>query len=389
MQEINDIVYKQKYLKYKAKYLELQEQIGGDDEIRFKNCAILKLSIRNNSGKTTANLDMIYSGKVNDKRKYYVSVNDELINNMTGTIQLNLKTFKFELENQLTHTDQNYIVCTHNTRLRCFIDNYFDIKDNNTDIEISDNQYVFYTRTAKDINELLGNRYNKKNIDIYIIRHGEGTHNVKKGFSKAFKVYNDTLLTENGIKQAENAGTQLNKYFNSNKIEKIDGLFASKLKRTRQTLTKLLENIKLLNIPTEIIILPCSHELTDFTKDKNCEDGNEGKPVAFENRSKCVCGSIDTMSCTNTQETQKTQEICKKEDIYDINWKYFNIFYSKRKETAKSVNYTGCRNTNFIKQIIEILKGIENYKKEYMLSSDVQKSKENQSAKKRHIRLKY
>ena len=56
-----DELYRQKYLKYKEKYLELRDQSGGiklwpfnkkngkkkdskkkDDEIRFKNCAILK-----------------------------------------------------------------------------------------------------------------------------------------------------------------------------------------------------------------------------------------------------------------------------------------------------------------------------------------------------------
>ena len=41
---ITEINFTQKYLKYKQKYLLLQDQFGGVKEKQFINCAILQLS---------------------------------------------------------------------------------------------------------------------------------------------------------------------------------------------------------------------------------------------------------------------------------------------------------------------------------------------------------
>jgi bisphosphoglycerate-dependent phosphoglycerate mutase len=211
---------------------------------------------------------------------------------------------------------------------------------------------------------LLGENYDKlqdKNIDIYIIRHGEGTHNIKKGLKKKLtQVFgnNDTELTKNGINQAINAGNALKKYLINNKITKFDYLFGSKLKRTRQTLINILGQIDIenFNIPKHIIILPCSHELSKFKESINCDELNESTFIPSENRANCVCGATDTMSINcNTTKIQTNPE-CINEKGYNIDWTKFNEFTQKRAlYSKKDLEYSGCRNTNFIKQIIDII----------------------------------
>jgi phosphohistidine phosphatase SixA len=397
---IHDEMYRQKYLKYKAKYLELRDQEGAgkknnkDDEIRFKNCAILKLSIR----KKTDNrgfrvfLQLVYSGELSERskkkepnRKYYISHSDALQQNIRMT-ELGWYSDKIKKTIELINnaSDINtYVLCTHNTRIRCFVNQFFreypkpdpdTVSGTVSDIEITDTETMFGIREciSHPISLLGLPRTDLHNTDIYIIRHGEAEHNPRSGISKrfhqAFGNY-DTELIKEGETQATNAGP---KFVNLLGETKINNVFASKLRRTRDTLVHILNKIKLEQLPLEqekikMIILPCVHELTKFDKkgdksdktgvksDKkgeNCDKFNKGAIIPNENRSKCVYDdqkiklfkSKDNKSKDNKITSLQSQTICKGDGTNYVNdWSYFN-------------KNNDCTETNFVQLILDYSK---------------------------------
>ena len=295
MEEINDMVYKQKYLKYKAKYLELQEQSGGEDgeKIKFQNCAVLLLRIKKEN--TLATLKLIHSGDTNDTKHNYYTVEEEkqgtqkLAENVAKLVQK-----KQEQKTEKPETEKNYLVCVHNNRLRCFINQYFK---NGEDIKTNDEKrYTFGDRTCKLTNlitaenYLMNDKYIHKTVNIYIIRHGAGTHNLKPDqknnllnhINKFIRL--DPSLTQEGKTQATSASSSINKSISSiNKSISFDKLFASRLKRTRETIDKL----GVTTIPNVIYILPCAHELIyNPGKDGKCDAHQTGLKNIREGLSK-------------------------------------------------------------------------------------------------------
>jgi hypothetical protein len=128
----------------------------------------------------------------------------------------------------------------------------------------------------------------RRNYKIYIIRHGHAQHNKKFSIHMA----NDTLLTNKGIEQAKLVGTVLNNIPSF----KIDYLFASKLKRTRQTLKYIIfglnDNLKSQIKNKQIIILPCSHEL-GYTINGKCDNLRKSSTL-FPRENENVCFDDNT-----------------------------------------------------------------------------------------------
>ena len=132
--------------------------------------------------------------------------------------------------------------------------------------------------------------------NIYIIRHGSSTHNLNFFNKNRSHLKYDTLLTETGVLDTHHIASYFfDKYKNNLKIHY---LFASHLKRPRQTLEKILSNLDFLSksyntnldtiiINKKIIILPCSHELY-YKKNSNCDDFSSYLPTPPENRNNCV-----------------------------------------------------------------------------------------------------
>jgi hypothetical protein len=99
---------------------------------------------------------------------------------------------------------------------------------------------------------------------FYLIRHGQGEHNVLKGMSKKWGAlaisskYKDPSLTNTGVQQAIEIGQKLQVILDQQN-QKVDYLFASDLKRTRQTLYYILQPMD--SDPAlrnkQINILPC------------------------------------------------------------------------------------------------------------------------------------
>ncbi len=344
--------YYKKYLKYKSKYYNLQKLIGGLN----KNKSPTKKS---------------------------------------DAINLPVKE-EFNIEEEL-----NFVVCTHDGRMRCFVKQFFDDEKNdinNTrfmncailklelsgenatlslihsghvddekrqyfasgkDIEISDDTlwnlnhklqkkiigkgFQPITKKLQEIRLLDNIKLSGKKINIYIIRHGQGSHNIKNKLSPSKIMTKDPELTVTGIQQAIIANHVFKQYIGDTPI---DLAFCSKLHRTFQTLGIVLsidESTSRKDITLEkftlnyqqIIVLPCAHEL-HFKKsksNKNCDELNSSRIVANENKSKC-----------SNLEKDKNSSYCKGRD-----WNYY-IEFKKNKNK--------CKNTNMINILISIWENI-------------------------------
>ena len=138
-----------------------------------------------------------------------------------------------------------------------------------------------------------------QNMEIYLIRHGEGRHNEMKLSEKLVNMdARDALLTLEGFSQAQRACEQLKIYLkNQNKIVKFF-FGATHLKRTQQTIAIVQ---KTLNIHQTIHIIPCAHE-TLYTSSGNCDDNiinvigsiaKENQPICSEKHLLSNCFEID------------------------------------------------------------------------------------------------
>jgi hypothetical protein len=192
---------------------------------------------------------------------------------------------------------KNIVITSHSKRMRLFVGDYFYNfnKDKkfmncaviliNTDIlnpketkikmlyrgEIDNNENkdlnLYY-----DIDEF--NNLNLKStrlivppgLNIYMIRHGQGFHNLNNTIAKRLKAMNnkeilkDPQLTLKGHNQAKNTGKFLLQNYPDIKNNTL--YFCSVLLRTRETISNILGELNLSN--QEVIVLPCSHEISNF-----------------------------------------------------------------------------------------------------------------------------
>lgn len=185
------------------------------------------------------------------------------------------------------------MVVTHNSILRCFLkqitgNNVFlktrfknnaiiriTINKDNSFIEMVSEGYlpketkkVYFTKNNNKFSKMDTNLEKYWNIlgynlEIYIIRHGVSYHNIRNILTKHL-VYDTSLVQEHN-----------NLNHNNKNVKEIDYYFVSPLIRTRQTLIKLIPNIK----DEKIVILPCSREIGSIKG--NCRQETI-KP--FENR---------------------------------------------------------------------------------------------------------
>jgi broad specificity phosphatase PhoE len=347
-----DLDYKNKYLKYKMKYLILQQQVGSNQtsqtftsiivthngrmrclldtlgiskplsdidtkEKKFKNCAVLKLII----DPTNINAELIVSGELaagdGKETNYFTSLNKTVSN-------ISVSTYG--------HTFIFYIIRHGHGR---------------HNLEKDKDAQNIVTKTLQ-INKALSSASG-------IIKDAElTTEKDQKDYPK--------IMSTNGEAQAVKAGKELSSKLIGS-VGSVGFLFASDLKRTRQTLYKLLEGADLQIINPSIItvtILPCAHEL-DYNQD-GC-DGHQGI-TATENVMNCtiqttcstVPGQNDYCSSIPTISTDpNSHNLC-------LNWDFYKAFYEGSRKTQKSKNQ--CRKTNMLQQAIFTIlsRNIEEYK---------------------------
>ena len=200
---------------------------------------------------------------------------------------------------------------------------------------------------------------------FYLVRHGQAEHNVLKGFSKAFSS-KDTSLTDAGETQASNSGVKLTSEIikNDPEYKYPDFLFASDLKRTRQTLLKIMKGMPSLKekhgTTRDIIILPCAHELKyKYDPESATCDAKQGAmwlpwaKTPNENISTCT-----RETCTTPGTTKQV--------TYNNDWSSYYDFYSNHTRATrpffkscftcpKEPAGKRCRDTDMITQAIEHL----------------------------------
>ena len=266
---------------------------------------------------------------------------------------------------QSTRKFKNIILVSHNNRMRCFLstitDNYAKIRFMNCAIlklniqprvstlsliyegEVANKRGGYFITQKEDEDEdkndvedvlfpimkfptsLLNVSVMKYNYCIYIIRHGESTHNVKW----ALPIYRDTSLTKIGLEQAENAADFLHQYL---KNKKLDYMFCSKLKRTRETLLQFVE-AGIINSNKKMIVLPCSHEIK---LNKNCYNSVYQGIIALENRKSC-----------NNEKNFKENDNCKS---IKSTYKSIHIYWDLYKKYKNN-----CENNNMLNILIEYI----------------------------------
>ncbi len=158
------------------------------------------------------------------------------------------------------------------------------------------------------------------------MRHAEATHNANKHLKQVdpeltFKGFN------NGGEQSTRVGYFLKPIF---KPEYNNFFFVSKLRRTRQTLAKILSELDLNQTIPSITVLPCTHEIKYYPGGK-CNSRIKTTPS-------------DTMIC-NIDDLSKCSYI----NQFPINWKYYLDFYQNKKSD-------NCSDTNMIKLALNFIK---------------------------------
>lgn len=199
-----------------------------------------------------------------------------------------------------------------------------------------------------------------KNIDVYIIRHGEGSHNKFKNERKNKygeyigellnltrqiplygNLWKDAELTENGMTQANNAGKIMAKcitdYTSLNNIQKV---YSSDLKRTQQTLINFFRGLnkagERYNLE-KITVIPGAHEIGGANSIKYSDDGFPGiLPIAYEN----------TTSYT-TNQGHETEV-----DTVDIIWTKYLEFYDGLTRNDITCNDSSKFKDNFVTQAV-------------------------------------
>jgi broad specificity phosphatase PhoE len=319
---MNNIDYKTKYIKYKIKYLDFIKQYAGVPlpqqtivsplsqqtivmvicshsarlrcllnslgitsaiECRFKNCAILKFEIDN----TNITISLVYEGEVEgeDGKKYYVKSKQN-----SNEEQFYTRTFNFDILSNSLHIKRD---------------------------DIGEVKYV-----------------------IYVMRHGDGTHNaaIISGDKTKLVLHGklkDATLTQKGMIQAMTAGTELLKILHSD-YQTIKYYFASDLYRTRQSLKFAF------GAGIEIIVLPCSHELN--FKNNDCDGHQYYTPQ--ENMSSCNSKDKRTIPVIKDRNDVNRKFIC------DANWEFYDDFYYSSFLSRRQ----HCRDTSMISLCIFISK---------------------------------
>ena len=258
---------------------------------RFKNGCVLKMEVT----RLTITFELVYSGEVSKIKpgyEYYISPNDTQVN---GTILFDIEEFTIP-------------------------NNFYNLGDNE--------RFIFY-----------------------LIRHGEASHNVKKGLPKLFQSISgekDTSLTSKGIEQAQRIYGNIRESERNLTNPDTLYLFSSDLKRTRETMANFISELRKHNttkyvlpetIEEELIVLPCAHEL-NYKNDGKC-DGRQ-----------FLTANENIMNCDSSRPE------CQTEGGHNVNWDIYTRFYNGTRTKSKSGKQK-CRNTDMIKEAIEYIRSAD------------------------------
>jgi broad specificity phosphatase PhoE len=272
---------------------------------RFKNCAIIRVSL--NLETKSFSLELVYDGELSQ---------DEIDG---GKLSPNRPYYTKEQRiTALGGVSDNYIV---------FYPIQGTIEDDNKHLNL----------LPSDLDDL-SKKYNVKEVNIYEVRHGEGEHNDVSNFMSAtLHMKKDTSITSEGVIQAMNSAKALKNILGDNKIHTM---YSSDLKRTRETSSPFFDIlVDPLIEKREIVVLPCSEELSNFGE--NCyEKSAKSIKIVRENYPDCrpeTCKSFKTM----------------RNYTIKINWSFYSAFYrNKMRGKTNLTDSPNCKDTTAVAMIV-------------------------------------
>jgi len=278
---------------------------GGKPTKRFKNAAILKLTLKLDLNKdynqNEYNIELFYVGELNEKKE----------------IDVTKVTNKYYTKPRIDNLEKEISLGSPS--------------DTSLGDRIKD---IIFKLKAEG----------KQEIHMYIVRHAEGEHNTNNNKYKSWinrltsilqiPMHIDPVLSQIGQTQAEAAGIEL-------KHVKFDYVFSSELKRTRQTARIILDNSLDKNKSQLIYPLQCLHEVSDYAYGK-CDDFklNSNLIRAPENKSKCFnpkyhvkdeCTEFNTVWSIYNYELKNKIKCNNTNLLYNVLSGMF--FYNKYKES--------------------------------------------------------
>jgi broad specificity phosphatase PhoE len=307
---INDNTYFEKYIKYKKRYIELKTKYTQNPNI--KNVILVATH--------SYRLQCILN------RLRIMSTNKT----MDG-----IKRFKNCAIVRIFRSP------TGNTCVELFFEGIYAGPPDPTHFEEPDREQILF---EIEINYTNKDYSISDDVEIYLIRHGEGEHNIATGEQK--HILNDTLkdakLTDNGNKQARTAGDKLNSYFSSRIFNPTYYFCASDLSRTQETIANIkyvLNNNRKGDEENPIFIIPCIHEITPNVRaignatEDNCDDIKKlAQGTSIYNTTSC---SIDT---------------CK-----EISINIDGTKHTTRLDWTKYTSRENCSSQNIIKNILTVI----------------------------------
>lgn len=292
---------------------------------KFKNCAIVSLKFEKQDSTISIRCEMVYEGQTDpgeDKSYTYYGTKKQREYSPEGFLWGKYKRWEKRLKDDELFEQVQIDSINSNTLLTNF--NLLP-----KDIEIP--------------------------TTIYLMRHGQASHNIERDMLKS---YTDAELTEEGIDQANTAAQNFVKPTST--FKNFDTIFVSDLKRTSQTAGVFVNKFNTLehtqlnsdapSPPTQIdaVILPCSHEITlpkgTFVGLRECD--NEYRLVDSPNELSRKCFDVNNGDCNtlNVKGPVKNDGIRIKRD-----WTLYDTFYANnRRGSLTRGNRVYCENTNMI-----------------------------------------
>lgn len=203
-----------------------------------------------------------------------------------------------------------------------------------------------------------------ENIEhIYLVRHGKAQHNEKNYGTLWHTMRHDTKLLDDQ-ESVKDAASNIYNFMIRIKTTKITTLCVSDLQRTQQTFEIFMEqfikenntnavlngepikNPAKIDLPSRVIVLPCSHELS-YVENGRCDGDmkqqfNIKSPFTAENR---------TAFRSPNLETSMSKYLVKNQELYD------NMYGSTKRSFFNYINpFKGnnrCRFTSFLEILVE------------------------------------
>lgn len=286
--------------------------------------------------------------------------------------------------NKESHEEESYQSNANNFKHK--VNFKLDLLVNGTDdIDDKKGQWVISDYAKRERDRVFGFRDGDTSLNesiskiqyIFLIRHGQATHNLYGGltgltFKKAWKkitkpfkslanrntqlVNTDVYTRDPNVISIKKSGIEVKNLLVVLNVKNVVSVFVSDLIRTHQTcqqfLTGFLHGYGNVNIPNVFYVLPCSHEVT--YKDGNCDGDQFWSGMSGENISTCNPDVYKDKQLIPRESTCNDINIRGK--LYKLNWNKYAEHYPHgiRGTLGSRDDSKKCRNNSLLNLLLEI-----------------------------------